>query len=111
MDTSATPEIGEVFNGLYSDPNHLEGYRVITMTDTFENGQRVGTCDGSDTGKIKEYSLTALAGRDGEKDTIIVDFSAKGGPANLHGSWHKDGESKGIVWSDKNFWTMVDQDK
>ena len=78
------------------------------MTEKFnKDGLLEGNCDGSDTSKTKDYILPALAGRsdDGKTDTIIVDFSSKGGPADLHGVWNND--EVGITWSDGNTWKIV----
>ena len=84
-------EIGTTFIGCYQDPNHPEGYRRIRMTDKYDGDQRIGSCEGSDTGMKKEYTLPVLAGRTSDNvDTIIIDFSSKGGPADLHGTWEDD---------------------
>ena len=101
----ATAEMGDIFIGCYTDPNHPDGYRVITFTQNYNWGYRVGSCDGSDTGKVQEYSLPAASRED---ETIEIDFSSKGGPSDLIGTWNHD--ATGIEWSDGNIWPMVGDD-
>merc|ERR1719272_262069 len=40
-----------------------------------------------------------------DEQKVEVDFSAKGGPANLSGSW--DVEKEAIVWADGNEWPRL----
>lgn len=92
------------FNGSYSDPNHLNCMRVITTVSPGKvelsgtDGNPACPPDGS--GK-----LWKLSGEVSES-SIVVDFSPKGGPANLKGTFLKDNTSDGgIQWPDGNFWT------
>ena len=56
-----------------------------------------------------EYTLPVLASRTSDNvDTISIDFSAKGGPSDLHGTWDgNEAGGYGINWSDGNHWTIV----
>ena len=98
-------EVGDIFDGRYTDPNHPDGYRWISFGDQIEDDKRAGSCVGSDTGHDKqEYDLPASAS--GE-DEITVDFSPKGGPADFKGVW--DEVAFGIKWSDGNMWPRTDK--
>lgn len=86
-------------SGSYSDPFHPNCQRVISV-----NGLSTATLKGTDGnpgckpgGAGKEWAL------DGKVDgnTILVDFSPKGGPKDLKGVW----EGNGIRWPDGNKWT------
>ena len=96
-----------IFEGRYSDPNHPEGFRVISITGDLntETGLRDGTCVGSDRRSTEiDYTLPAMAGRSqDESDVIVIDFSPKGGPKDLKGTFEIDG----IRWSDGNKWPKV----
>ena len=101
---------GAIFNGRYSDPNHPDGFRVISIDGEIdpENGLREGTCKGSDTSSTEvDYTLPAKAGYMRIYDTIFVDFSPKGGPADFMGYFETEGGA-GIRWSDGNKWPKVD---
>ncbi len=87
------------FTGEYADPNHPNCKRSIVVID---NGDaKVSGTDGDPgcppDGSGKAWSLDALV----SDDTIIVDFSPKGGPSNLSGKK----TSEGILWEDGNTWT------
>jgi hypothetical protein len=92
------------FSGSYSDPNHPNCQRVVTV-----NGISTLTIKGTDGnpgcpvgGAGKEWAL------DGKLDgnSILVDFSPKGGPKNLKGVWAGDG----IRWPDGNKWSLLKED-
>ena len=52
----------KLLDGCYADPNHPAGYRIIKMSNEVdESGAELGTCSGSDTGMVQEYSLPVLA--------------------------------------------------
>ena len=107
--TEAKSVVGDIFEGRYSDPNHLEGFRVISITGELdiETGLRDGACDGSDrSSTVTSWTLPTKAGKgQDESDVIIIDFSPKGGPKDLKGTFEVDG----IRWSDGNKWTKVSQ--
>ena len=81
-----------VFEGEYTDPNHPDGMRKITV-----EGNDV-TLTGTDSAGGKQWVLKAKE----SEGTIFVDFSPKGGPSNLLGVFDKDG----ITWPDGNHWTQ-----
>ena len=100
---AVSAEEGDIFVGCYTDPNHPQGWRWVSFEEEFDqDGARIGTCDGSDTGPTQEWSLPATASQSGTTDKIVIDFSSKGGPSDLSGVW--DAEKVGITWSDGNTW-------
>ena len=105
--TGAMAEVGDIFDGRYTDPNHPDGFRVISITGELntETGLRDGTCVGSDTSStVTDYTLPAMAGRSQDEfDVIFIDFSPKGGPKDFEGTYENDG----IRFRDGNFWPKV----
>ena len=105
--TGVMAEVGDIFDGRYTDPNHPDGFRVISITGELntETGLRDGTCDGSDTSStVTDYTLPAMAGRSQDEfDIIFIDFSPKGGPKDFEGTFETDG----IRFVDGNFWPKV----
>ncbi len=96
-----------LFTGKYSDPNHPGCARSVLRTSD-SDGQVYGAdaaggegvaCDGSTD--VKWGPLSAAI--DGLK--IVVDFSPKGGPSNLNGTYSV--ERSAIVWQDGNAWTKI----
>ena len=90
------------FSGSYSDPNHPNCQRVIVVKDS---AVKLSGTDGNPgcppDGSGKAWTLTGQV----NGDTILVDFSPKGGPANLKGVWDNS-SPKGIKWPDGNKWTL-----
>lgn len=96
-----------IFTGSYSDPNHpgcarAIGYEELSTLRVFgadaAGGEGVA-CDGETD--VKWGPLPAKV-----HDTeIVVDFSSKGGPANLHGKY--DEKNDAIVWEDGNSWKKI----
>jgi hypothetical protein len=67
--------------GFYSDANHPDGFRKLTV-----NGDSTITIEGNDNGGAAsgvEWTLTGSVGE--EANTILIDFSPKGGPKDLIG--------------------------
>ena len=95
---------GSIFDGRYTDPNHPDGYRVISITgeENPETGLSDGTVVGSDTSSTEpDYTLPAMAGRSQDEfDIIFIDFTPKGGPKDFEGTWDNDG----ILFVDGNKW-------
>ena len=96
-----------LFTGKYSDPNHPGCARSVIRTSG-SDGQVYGAdaaggegvaCDGSTD--VKWGPLSAAI--DGLK--LVVDFSPKGGPSNLNGTYSV--ERNAIVWQDGNAWTKI----
>lgn len=96
-----TPVISKqsVFSGDYSDPNHPGCQRNVKV-----NGNDV-TINGSDN--VDGSGTWTVFGKIDSEDPnkIIVDFSPKGGPSNLHGTY--DFEKNGIRWEDNNLWSKL----
>ena len=92
------------FTGSYSDPNHPHCLREIYVT-----GPKavVSGTDGNPgcpaDGAGKKWKLLGKV----KADTILVDFSPKGGPSNLKGQW-EPAPTPGIRWPDGNLWAMKD---
>jgi hypothetical protein len=94
------------FAGSYSDPFHPNCQRVIVKDDDKAattlairgtDGNPGCPADGSGT----PWTLTGQVGSDGS--SILVDFTPKGGPPNLKGTW----DGSGIMWPDGNKWTKT----
>jgi hypothetical protein len=93
------------FTGSYSDPNHPNCLREIYAT-----GPKTVVVRGTDgnpgcpaDGAGKKWELRGKI----KADTILVDFSPKGGPSNLKGKW-EPAPTPGIRWPDGNLWAMTD---
>mmetsp|Transcript_4056 Transcript_4056/g.6379 ORF Transcript_4056/g.6379 Transcript_4056/m.6379 type:complete len:135 (-) Transcript_4056:14-418(-) len=76
------------FTGDYADPKHPNCLRQVQVLD----GKKA-TVSGTDgtpgcppDGSGRAWSLAGSV----NKDTILVDFSPKGGPANLLGKWEPE---------------------
>ena len=80
-----------VFEGEYTDPNHPDGLRKISV-----KGKDV-TLVGTDSAGGKQWVLQAKE----SEGTIFVDFSPKGGPKDLLGVY----DNGAIKWPDGNSWT------
>ncbi|KAL7552584.1 hypothetical protein ACHAWF_015823 [Thalassiosira exigua] len=86
-------------NGIYDDPNHPTGYRVVRSVDGFpfavilqdEPDGAVISCGGS-------------VATSGETTTVTMDLSPKGGPKDVVAA---AGEGK-LVFPDGNAWTKRD---
>jgi hypothetical protein len=89
------------FTGSYSDPNHPNCQRIIEVTKGSKTASLKGT-DGNPgcpaDGSGKEWKLTGQI----KGDSILIDFSPKGGPADLEGKW----DGTGIKFPDGNKWTL-----
>jgi len=85
----------QTFVGSYSDPNHPGMARKIYPLPGEDDQVLIkGTDDGSSF-----WMLTA----EPHDDTIVIDFSSKGGPADLEGKW----DGSGIAFPDGNKWTKI----
>jgi hypothetical protein len=90
------------FNGSFADPNHPNCQRVISVNGA--EAKLRGT-DGNPgcpiDGSGKAWQLTGKV----TDDNILVDFSPKGGPPDLKGTWDATAPA-GIRWPDGNKWTL-----
>ncbi|KAJ9440211.1 hypothetical protein DIPPA_13331 [Diplonema papillatum] len=78
-----------VFEGYYEDPKHHMCPRRITISDS------AVSVKGHDEKNVDWEMKGRVAG-----ETIVVDFSPKGGPQDIVGKWEGDG----IRWPDDNKW-------
>eukprot|EP00531_Pseudo-nitzschia_arenysensis_P016058 CAMPEP_0116129152 /NCGR_PEP_ID=MMETSP0329-20121206/7776_1 /TAXON_ID=697910 /ORGANISM="Pseudo-nitzschia arenysensis, Strain B593" /LENGTH=173 /DNA_ID=CAMNT_0003623409 /DNA_START=331 /DNA_END=852 /DNA_ORIENTATION=+ len=88
------------FPGEYSDPNHPGCKRTVNVHDggaTISGTDEPIPANESPEGKVWSVSGT-VAG-----DTIVVDFSPKGGPKGLKGQK----VTEGIKWEDGNMWHSI----
>ncbi|EEC51751.1 predicted protein [Phaeodactylum tricornutum CCAP 1055/1] len=88
------------YSGFYNDPKHPGCERLITASGASASiSLRDGTPGCNKGEKTKKYKVVGeIAG-----DKITVDFSGKGGPRNIEGSWTGDG----IQWADGNKWSKL----
>ena len=95
------------FNGSYSDPKHPNCKREIVVVAGKSRDAKVSGTDGTPgcppDGSGKAWNLVGAI----EGDKILVDFSPKGGPANLKGNWEPS-PTPGIRWPDGNLWAKKD---
>jgi hypothetical protein len=91
------------FQGHFSDPNHPGCDRsVVVKVDSKVMDVSVSGFDYDDNGDEVAWGPlpTTVEGVE-----IVVDFSSKGGPADLTGTW--DATMGAIVWKDGNAWTKL----
>lgn len=86
------------FNGVFKDPQHPAGYRIIAGGTTKE-----GTLTLQDDPNSEVYTIPVKSCKNDETGelTLKIDFSAKGGPANLVATVNKDSS---ISFPDGNKW-------
>mmetsp|Transcript_17118 Transcript_17118/g.20619 ORF Transcript_17118/g.20619 Transcript_17118/m.20619 type:complete len:356 (-) Transcript_17118:344-1411(-) len=81
------------FSGTYKDPNHPEGYRVITLSGLEATVKGVDNKD-----DVEEWTASGTV----EGNEIQVDFTPKGGPV-ISGQYTVDG----ILFEDGNLWSRT----
>lgn len=82
--------------GVYTDPNHPKGYRVVRET----KGGVAITLQDDPHSEIIDITAKAKANKKNGETTLTIDFSKKGGPKNISGVF-KDGK---ISFPDGNSW-------
>ena len=90
------------FSGGYSDPNHpncLRNVEVAGPAATVSGTDGTPGCPADGSGKT--WALTGKV----EGNTILVDFTPKGGPKDLKGVW-EESPNAGIRWPDGNLWAL-----
>lgn len=95
--------------GVWTDPAHadsagrsLAGTRIVAESPP-HHLTLVGTDDG-----VEWYALTGRCSGSGMTQ-ITFDFSSKGGPAALTGTWARQAGKTTIAWPDGNTWTMLER--
>jgi len=98
-----TPPTGVEYSGVYTDPNHPAGYRVVRATE--KKGEAVIVLQDDPkseviTVKAKSKAGKVKKGEKGQVTTLAIDFSVKGGPKDLPGT-----ASNGVItFPDGNSW-------
>ena len=82
----------EGVDGIYSDPNHPAGFRVVRVA----KNKLYITLQDDPKGEVID-----VVGRKGKNGSYLIDFSSKGGPKDLAATV-EDGK---IVFPDGNTWT------
>jgi len=86
------------FGGVYLDPNHPDGVKVVSNYFGSKKSNYV-TVIGSDDGL---FFYTLAGETDGDNGRLVVDFSPKGGPSDFYGQFEED--KNAIIWQDGNMW-------
>ena len=104
--------IQSLIDGDYSDPNHPGCSRLISSFNSHsielygsdaEGGEGV-PCTAENQVKWGPLPGKELQGLDNKDNGVLsVDFSSKGGPANLKGTYN----NTAIYWEDGNIWTKI----
>jgi len=98
-----TPFDSTAIAGYYSDPNHPNCKRIIEVAGAIAS--LTGT-DGNPgcppDGSGEPWTLVGKV----HGNTILVDFSPKGGPSDLKGVYDAN-EPASINWPDGNKWTKI----
>lgn len=86
---STIPALPLDYSGVYRDPKHPSGYRVIRST-AGDGGAISVTLQDEPNGKTMKLTGTSKYNkRTGETD-FVIDFSPKGGPSSLSASYSSD---------------------
>jgi hypothetical protein len=99
MTTTATD-----FTGSYADPNHpncLRDVQVIVGTNTADVSGTDGNPGCPADGSGDAWDLSGKI----DGDSLLVDFTPKGGPKDLKGVWEA-APVPGIRWPDGNIWYL-----
>mmetsp|Transcript_28401 Transcript_28401/g.81652 ORF Transcript_28401/g.81652 Transcript_28401/m.81652 type:complete len:145 (-) Transcript_28401:58-492(-) len=93
------------FSGSYSDPNHPNCLREVQVLT--KNKAEVKGTDGNPgcppDGRGRTWALIGQV----DGDSILIDFSPKGGPKDLKGVWEAS-PTPGIRFPDGNLWSKKD---
>jgi hypothetical protein len=95
-DLTASP-----INGIYSDPNHKRGYRVVRAVD---NSNAIVTLQDEADGPIITVPGKIKTSRR-EGMTLTLDLSKKGGPKNVIATLSGGSNNGRITFPDGNSWT------
>mmetsp|Transcript_25401 Transcript_25401/g.28484 ORF Transcript_25401/g.28484 Transcript_25401/m.28484 type:complete len:163 (-) Transcript_25401:185-673(-) len=92
----------QTFNHQYTDPTHPNCKRIVVVKKdgvaAISGTDGKPGCPEDGDGEVWRSVGEVLAGT----NNLVVDFSDKGGPAELKGVWDGDG----IQWPDGNKWTV-----
>ena len=87
------------FNGIYKDPKHPTGFRIIAGAP---NKGGTMTLQDSPDGAIFNIPIKASTDETTGSTSLLIDFSEKGGPSNTVATVNKKDSS--IVFPDGNVW-------
>ena len=92
--------LSPTINGIYADPNHESGYRVVRAID---KTNAVVTLQDEPSGPIFTFDGKI---KNSKKDgtTLTLDLSPKGGPKDVVATFF-DGDQKQLYFPDGNAWT------
>lgn len=93
---SAANKAAESYQGVYTDPNHPDGYRVI-MASPSGSGATMTLFDGGDNDKTYKNIPVGINGNE-----LSIDFGFKGGPKGVVAVLSDDKSS--ITFPDGNEW-------
>ena len=115
--TKALTGLGSVYTGDYDDPNHPDCLRQVKVVGAPLKGDgtrspfpvvevkgwdgKNGICKGE---RPERSDIWTVTGKLKTREDAVIDFSSKGGPANLSAKW----DGSGIVFPDGNKWTKVE---
>lgn len=87
------------FNGVYKDPQHPDGYRILVGA---VNKEGTMTLQDDPNGKTFNIPIVSKIDEESGKTTLTFDFSPKGGPKEVVATVSKDSNS--ITFPDGNSW-------
>ena len=87
-------------NGIYSDPNHKNGYRVVRVVG---KSNAVVTLQDEPNSPIISVDGKIKSKKSGT--TITLDFSPKGGPKDIVATFYNGSGGDQLLFSDGNVWT------
>lgn len=103
-EASSTPALLSSFQGVFSDPKHPKGYRIIVSKGSGSAIMTLSDGKPKDGSEPKLFNLPVMVKQDKKTGTTLLtfDFSPKGGPKNIIGTLGKDGNT--ISFPDGNTW-------
>lgn len=83
--------------GVYNDPQHPQGYRVVRFTG--KNGQALVELQDDDSSDVLNCAATVKQGT----SSIAIDFTSKGGPSSVIAQF----KNNKLIFPDGNAWTKL----
>ena len=100
---SAANKANESYQGVYFDPNHPDGYRVLMAVKGSDNKATMTLSDGVPKGSTDEPKTYREIPVRVDNDEFVFDFGFKGGPKSIKAKLSPD--KKSITFEDGNTWT------
>lgn len=103
-DTSVAAAAPASFQGVFSDPKHPKGYRIIVAKGSSSATMTLSDGPPKDGSEAKLFNLPVKVKQDKKEGITLLsfDFSPKGGPKDIIGTLAADGKS--IKFPDGNTW-------